>query len=149
MDTKEFHRFVAKGRSDLGVFSELTVAAECARIGMSVSRPLNGVQKGYDLIVDTDDGLVRVQVKTITTSGQVGLGHFDRAYSGETGEWYAKEVGKYDPGAFDFLAAVDRVTRAIYVVPVSDLDLSKARFTLRSDREKYRMGGNSFHLGST
>ena len=56
-----------KSTTQLGDIAELMTAAELARRGYIVSRPLtNGAP--YDLLIDTQDGIRRVQVKKASRS---------------------------------------------------------------------------------
>jgi len=144
MDNAEFQALVAKQRTELGNFSEMIVAAELFRLGFSASKPLNGTNKGYDLIVDTGTALYRIQVKTITGSGQIAIGYTKRFLEWATGSYKSIEVGKYTPESFDFAAGVDRKTREVFLIPISDLDLSKAFFSLGSKRDIYALSHLSF-----
>ncbi len=138
LDNREFNALVARQRAELGNFSEMLAAAFFFRMGYSVSKPL-GNQKGYDLILDVGDRLLRVQVKTISTVDSVPIGYRQRTIEWQTGATKFIEVGKYTSDSFDYLAAVDRNTFEVLLIPITDLDLTKAAFFLGSKREKYKM----------
>lgn len=105
-----------------GIISELIVAADATERGYFVLIPLDGGHSQYDLVVEKEGKLLRVQVKTIKLK--------DYAVSLITG-------GKrYIKGAFDYLAAVDRETRNVYWVPESDIDFSKTMVPMRG-KEAY------------
>lgn len=137
MDNHEFHRLINHQRQDVGNFSEMLVAASFFRRGGMVSKPL-GVSKGYDLIVDDGDRLVRVQVKTISTSKQIPIGWKKQTIEWETGLRKWEHVPKYTLSSFDLMAAVDRFTYEVFVIPNEDIDFSKSSFPMnKENREKY------------
>src|SRR5688572_22511690 len=107
MEDREFNQMVARSRMFTGMSSEALCIADCYSRGYVVSKPFDGVQK-YDLIVHNGVKLLRLQVKTISQSGQIPIG-----YTKYTEDTYGKGLqervlAKYDGSEFDFLAAVDR-----------------------------------------
>lgn len=137
MDNQEFNAVVARQRAELGNFSEMVAAAAFFRMGFSVSKPL-GVQKGYDLIIDTGERLVRVQVKTLSASNAAPIGWVKR--TSRDGNYYFVNIPRYTDASFDYLAAVDRRTFEVFVIPMSDLDLTRSSFYVgEPERKKYQM----------
>lgn len=140
----EFRRKVQHDRAALGAFSEFIVAADLSRHGYIVSFPSATMVK-YDLVVDTGEELLRVQVKTMTLNKmQIPTGTFkNRDFTpADYRNWKTpprrKTVRKYSTRDFDILAGVDRNTRICYYVDMSSLDLSKGYFTLDTDNlEQY------------
>jgi len=136
---REFNVQVASHRMSIGMASEMMCAADCFSRGYVVSKPLCGDSK-YDLIVDRQGVLLRVQVKTLSHSNQIPIG-YTKYYEDTYGKGsYAKSMPKYDGTEFDILAAVDRETKIVYYLPVEEVDFSKANVSLglTSDRDRYR-----------
>lgn len=143
LDNREFRSLVHAQRQQLGAFSEMIAAAELFREGAIVSKPLLEA-KGYDLVADMDGALLRVQVKTISSSNQAPLG-FSRARP----DGSRKVQLKYTDASFDWLACVDRDTREVFMVPAKDIDFSLAAFPMSSsNREKYQMSHFSLQVAN-
>lgn len=139
MDDREFYQSVGKGRVASGVSAEMYVAGALYERGYTVSKPLGGSSK-YDLIVDIQGELKRVQVKSVTSKYlQVQIGwtkYRENRYDGKGSTEYV--VRKYNDADFDILAVYHRPTKTIYYVPVESLDLAKAYFQIpQSDKERY------------
>jgi hypothetical protein len=100
-----------------GCASEMLVAARFADIGHIVCFPM--IVCPYDLIVDTGNRLVKVQVKTAylqrATVRANGYRHDRAAYIADLTGKSSKGHRRYTVGAFDYLAAV--CDTDIYVVP--------------------------------
>jgi hypothetical protein len=138
MNDREFNVLINRQRAELGVFSELLAAAYLSRAGYSVSRPLNGTQARYDLIADDGERLLRIQVKTVSSSNQVSIGFSKTVVEWETGARKIVDVPKYAPGDFDALIAVERDSKEAYFIPASDINLSKSSLYLSpAKKEKY------------
>lgn len=139
MDDREFNQSVGKNRVAVGFAAEMFVAAHMYELGYSVSRPLDGSTK-YDLIVDTGNSLVRVQVKSVGgvyIQAQIGWTVYkENIYDGRGVTSHV--VRKYKDSDFDVLAIYHKQTKLVYYVPVGELDLSKDAFQVKqADREKY------------
>jgi hypothetical protein len=135
MDNKEFYALAHQNKLSLAMFSEMTVAADLYRKGHRVSKPLDNDQK-YDLVLDKGGILQRVQVKTLSQNGyQVPLGHTSYFY--KDGSVDTKDHLKYHQGHFDVLAVVDRKTGTVYYIPSSDIDYTKANFSLAGKHAQY------------
>lgn len=126
MENAEFNSMVAFQRSMLGAFGESVVAARFYREDVPVFRPIHDNQRGYDLIVDIDGHLLRVQVKVMSTQGQAALGTVKRRW----GKWdempYA--TTSYTPNSFDVLACVDRKNLNVYCYTVDEIDFNAISF---------------------
>lgn len=104
-----------KNTTQLGDIAELMTAAELARRGYIVSRPLtNGAP--YDLIVDTDQGIRRVQIKK---AGRTPSGAW-RLMCSTSKSHRGRSPASYD-GRVDCVIAVDCETPAYYLVHGEDL----------------------------
>lgn len=139
MTDREFNQMVGKRRMSTGMAAEMAVASDLFSLGYIVSKPLDGVQK-YDLIVDKDGQLLRVQVKSSTgkyPQGWIGWTKYsENIYDGKGVT--AHVVRKYVESDFDVLAIYHVATKEIFYVPVEDLDLTKSNFSVRiGDRAKY------------
>jgi hypothetical protein len=134
MSDGEFSSTVNAQRQQLGAFSEMIAAAALFRYGAVVSKPLLEA-KGYDLIADVRGSLIRVQVKTISSSNQAPLG-FSRARP----DGSRRVMLKYTDASFDWLACVDRDTLEVFMVPARDIDFMSAAVSMsHENRHKYQM----------
>lgn len=137
MDDREFRQAVASSRVSLGMFSEMTCAADCFSRGYLVSRPLADGSR-YDLVVDRNGSLERVQVKTMSKTGSVPIGILKYKHDTYGKGVYDYTIAKYSGSEFDFLAAVDRDTKIVYYIPVVEIDFTKANVPLgKNIRERY------------
>ena len=138
LDDRDFNKSVAKDRMFLGMFAEHLTAADCYRRGYRVSRPGDG-SSVYDLIVDRHGLLTRLQVKTLSSKGQVAVGYLrysEDLYDGKGSRQYVEP--KYKSGDFDFLCFVDRDSWRVYYIPFEDIDWSKTSMSLSDEqRERY------------
>lgn len=138
MDNREFNSKIAKERMFLGMFAEYQASADCYFRGYRVLRSGDNGSK-YDIIVDRDGTLVKLQVKALSSTGQVAVGsvrYSENLYDGRGRQPFIE--AKYTISDFDYLALVDRATREVFYVPVTDIDFSKAYFTLRQgERTRY------------
>ena len=139
MDDREFSQSIAKRRTSSGFSAELFVAADLYERGYTVSKPLDGSSK-YDLVVDKDGKLFRVQVKSSTgvyIQAQIGWTKYrENVYDGKGVTEHV--IRKYNEGDFDVLAIYQRNSKTVYYVPVSDLDLSKSSFQVKqTERDRY------------
>jgi PD-(D/E)XK endonuclease len=100
-----------------GDFAELMVAADLARRGYRVAIPF-GENSDYDLVVERDDQLERVQVKSTESDGRVILVSC-RSHSLTNGK--VLRTKRYTAKTIDWLAVYDRTTSRCYYVPASEL----------------------------
>lgn len=139
MTDREFNSLVAKRRMSTGMAAEMRVAADLFSRGYTVAKPLDGIQK-YDLIIDKEGTLLKVQVKSSTgkyPQGAIGWTVYkEDIYNGKGVTQHV--VRKYNKGDFDILAIYHVLTGIVYYVPIADLDLTKASFSVKmADRDKY------------
>ena len=107
----------------VGELSEIIVAAELARAGYGVALPL-GENRRYDLIVDKDGVLSRVQVKT----GRLRYGAvLFNCYSSHTHR-SGTACRSYE-GEVDFFGVYCAELRSVYLVPIADV--ARVRGSLR------------------
>lgn len=99
-----------------GTVSELLAAKYFVENGFRVAKPITDFNE-YDLVVDFDDVLERVQVKTIYWDNSKEryliscvTSHI-RGNSRRTNKKYTKQ-------SFDSLCAVEKNTGAIYLIPI-------------------------------
>ena len=115
-----------------GLTSEYLAAAWFTSKGFTVSLPLNPFAE-YDLIVDKNDDLLRVQVKTIFFDNNKHryICNFALSHINSDG---STRIKKYDKNSFDYCAAVCREQNAIYILPIKHI-LGRRSITFYPDRE--------------
>jgi hypothetical protein len=110
-----------------GDVAELAVALDLRRRGHRVAFPY-GEDCDYDLIVDRDGSLERVQVKYSRSNGRT-LEVRTRSHSLTNGK---VRVTKYYTAAMvDWIAVYDASTSAIYYLPAAILGTGRDQLTLR------------------
>jgi hypothetical protein len=100
-----------------GVSSEYAVASELSNIGhvaIPQSRPR------YDLIVDFDSELYRVQVKTAYQTGQRNDAHVVHTHGGKY-----SDPSHYTESEFDILAIHERESMRTAYIPWTDENIKK------------------------
>lgn len=97
--------------ADVGVASEMMVAAEFAKHGFTVSFPLGGVSP-YDLIVERHGRLWRVQVKTAARQSVNTVTFHTRSSRSKRASYV---------GLVDLFAVFHPDTGSLFLIPVSDL----------------------------
>ena len=112
----------AKGDVGLGL-----VMADLLKRGFPVALPL-GEGLRYDLIVDKDDELLRVQCKASTSKAGALV-----VKCRSTSSWAGKTraTHKYTAKDIDLLAAVDLTTSEVYYIPASQLGDGLSELKLR------------------
>ena len=99
-----------------GGVAELAIAAEAAKIGVVVSRPV--VEGGrYDLLFDTDGVLLRVQCKWARRKGDVIVVHTRSTRLTPAG--YVRTT--YNPSEIDAIAAYCPDVDRCYFIPIHDV----------------------------
>ena len=110
-----------------GDTAEMMVAADLVRRGYRIAFPF-GEDADYDLIVERDERLERVQVKyTESRDGVVAVRC--RSYSLTNGR--VRQVKRYTARTIEWLAAYDRVTNCCYYVPATELGEGRSLMHLR------------------
>ena len=113
-----------------GLITELEVALKLIKMGYQVSQPLNADCK-YDFIVDVNNRLLRIQVKTahISTKTENAIQFKCRSITGHNEirtSLYSKEEVDYFATYWD---------GEVYLVPVGECSAEK---TLRLSKEVFR-----------
>ena len=117
-----------KNTTQLGDIAELMTAAELARRGYIVSRPLtNGAP--YDLLVETSSGIKRVQIKKASKSPSGAW----RLMCSTSKSHRGRSPVSYD-GKVDCVIAVDCETPTYYLMCGDDL--KQQVFYVRTDAAK-------------
>lgn len=120
--------------TQLGDIAELMTAAELARRGYVVSRPLtNGAP--YDLLVDTADGIKRVQIKK---ASPIGIGVFRIALC--SNKWHRGRTRVSYFGKVDFLVAVDIERSIFYIFGGDDLNSDELRIRIEPTLNNQKSG---------
>lgn len=105
-----------------GLITELEVALYFIKLGYSVSQPLN-VDSKYDLIIDTNQHLLRVQIKTSHLDSPNKIVFNCRSITGrkENGELKTKY---YSANEIDYFATMWE--HQCYLIPVNECSARKA-----------------------
>jgi hypothetical protein len=113
-----------KQRGDL---AELMVAADLRRRGLKVALPF-GEDWDYDLIIERDGRLERVQVKHTRSNGKVVVA---KAQSHSLTNGKVRTTKRYTAEMIDWLAVYDATTERCYYIPAQELGEGVSRITLR------------------
>jgi hypothetical protein len=111
----------------LGDLAELAVAADLKGRGHRVCFPF-GEDADYDLVVDREGVLERVQVKYGRSRG-VRLEVRCRSHSLTNGK--VRRTKRYTARTIDWLAVYDASTRRCFYVPAAELGEGRSLLTLR------------------
>ena len=107
-----------------GAIAEVAITKVAVEIGVVVSRPVQDA--AYDLILDLQDRLVRVQCKWAVVSGDVVTIRCRRCRRGPEGFIHRG----YDHGEIDAIAAYCLELDACYLLPL-ELSVERAAVSLR------------------
>ncbi|HVE68654.1 MAG TPA: group I intron-associated PD-(D/E)XK endonuclease [Solirubrobacteraceae bacterium] len=110
-----------------GDLAELMVAADIVRQGHRIALPW-GEDNDYDLIVDRDGHLERVQVKHARSDGTTIVVRC-RSHSLTNGR--VRRTKHYTAATIDWLAVYDATTAQCYYVPASELGEGRSMIHLR------------------
>jgi hypothetical protein len=110
-----------------GDLAELMVAADLRRKGYKVAIPF-GEDWYYDLIIERDGRLERVQVKYAESDGAVLM---VRCLSHSLTNGKVRHTKKYTASTIDWLAVYDRFTDRCYYIPAAELGEGKSLIHLR------------------
>lgn len=117
-----------------GDIAELMAAAELAKRGYIVSRPLtNGAP--YDLLVDTDEGIKRIQVKKANPFENGSL----RVVLCSN-KWHRGRTRISYHGRVDYLIAVDTDSGKYYIFGGDDLKSDELRIRLTPTMNNQKAG---------
>ena len=110
---------------DVGLRSETAVLATLVRLGYDVLVP-HGTNHRYDLVVDTDDGFIRIQCKTGVHRDGVVIFRSQSVRSNTRGALVRTYVGE-----IDFFAVHSPVSGQVFMVPCDET--TRRHTTLRFD----------------
>jgi hypothetical protein len=111
----------------LGDSAELAVALDLRRRGYRVSFPY-GEDCAYDLVVDRDGVLERVQVKHTRSDGEVVI---VRCRSQSLTNGKVRVTKRYTAKTIDWLAVYDATTGCCFYVPAGELAGGRSELRLR------------------
>jgi PD-(D/E)XK endonuclease len=117
-------------RKEKGDLAELMVACDLRLRGCRIAIPF-GEESDYDLVVDREGRLERVQVKYVESDGRI-ITVQCRSNSLTNGK--VRRIKRYTPAMIDWIAVYDRTTDACYYVPASELGDGRDTLTLRLAR---------------
>jgi hypothetical protein len=111
-----------------GDLAELKVACDLRRRGYEVAIPF-GEESSYDLVVDRDGRLERVQVKYANRGNRSAIDV--QCYSMTIVDGKVRSRTPYTEKSIDWLAVYDAVTDQCFYIPAHELGEGRAGFTLR------------------
>lgn len=115
---------------NVGDYSEALVRLDLLKRGYIVAN-VEGDNAPYDLIVDKNGELLRVQVKARTpVAGKLGVELYTMVYDSTQSTNNRSKQKKYSEASFDWIAVVDISTETIYYVPMDEV-CRYSQFTLR------------------
>ena len=115
-----------------GEMAELIFVVKAASMGFAVCKPY-GDSEPYDLVVEENGRLLRIQVKSVFTSTRWG-------YSVAVARKRLRHHIRYSPQEIDFIAAYVVPHDAWYIVPVSEI-VNCIHIRLYPEGTKKRDGG--------
>jgi prevent-host-death family protein len=118
--------FVVADRNQKGNAAELAIAAEAARLNLSVLKPLTEHER-YDLVLGIGGRLLRVQCKWGGSDGEVIQVQLTSSCHSPTRGYVRKT---YAPDEVDAIAVYCDATRKCYLLPIEIID-GRGRLTLR------------------
>lgn len=129
---------MAINSSSVGSAAEFAVAVAAMEYGFPVSQPL-GCYAHYDLIVDVNHTLIKVQVKSIFKN----RGGFNCASSRTIRNRSRYETIKYSAHDFDFAALYLKEKKEIFIVPFDVFTFSKTFYLSKKGHTLYK---DAWHL---
>jgi hypothetical protein len=114
-------------RKQKGDLAELRVACDLRDRGYRIAIPF-GEESDYDLIIDRDGFLERVQVKYTESDGVV-IEVNCRSNSLTNGK--VRSIKRYTAEMIDLLAVYDRTSDRCYYIPATELGEGRDHFSLR------------------
>lgn len=129
--------------NSIGDISEATITARLLQIGYVVLIPYGGNQR-YDLIIEDLDGhLWRIQCKTASINASSTILTFNTSIRNVTGK--NRQLRHYR-GQCDYFAAYNAEIDRVYLVPVSDVGITRAHLRLtppkNGNQQEYRMASD-------
>ena len=119
-------------RKQKGDLAELMVACDLRRRGYKLAIPY-GEDSDYDLIIERDGRLERVQVKHTESDGRVVS---VKCCSHSLTNGHVRSTKRYTAATIDWLAVYDRTTDCCYYIPASELGDGRRELRLRIARAR-------------
>jgi hypothetical protein len=116
-----------------GEMAELIFVIKAASLGFAVSKPY-GDSEAYDLVIEEDGRLLRIQVKSAFTTVRWGYSVAVARHR------LRRNAVRYSAKEIDFVAAYIAPHDAWYIVPVGEI-VSRAHIRLYPEGTKKRDGG--------
>jgi len=114
-------------RKQRGDLAELMIACDLLRRGYKLAFPY-GEDSDYDLVMEREGKLERVQVKQTESNGAVIT---VKCCSHSLTNGRVRETKRYTAATIDWLAAYDRTTDRCYYIPASELGDGRRELLLR------------------
>jgi hypothetical protein len=105
-----------------GEWAELQFMAKAAKFGLRILKPW-GEMARYDMVIDNDGRLVRVQIKSTMSKRSGGLYYLCNLRTGNVKKSYQK-------GEFDFVAAYVIPLDVWFIIPAGAVVTGKSRAIL-------------------
>jgi hypothetical protein len=125
-DLRRYVRPIA-WRKKLGEMAELAIAADLSARGYRIAIPY-GEDSDYDLIVERDGHLERVQVKYVRSEGVLAEAN---CYSNSLTNGKVIRKKRYTALTIDWLAVFDASTGRCFYVPASELGEGRSSISIR------------------
>lgn len=113
--------------TELGDLGKGKILADLLSRGVKVAIPISEDLR-YDLVIDRDGKLERMQCKATVSDGQV-LAVKCRSTSSWAGK--TRNTHKYTASDVDWIAVYDQTTESVYYVPSSELGKGRTELRLR------------------
>jgi len=121
-----------------GQIAELMVSVKLMEMGWKVLKPLSENSR-YDLVAEKDGKFIRTQVKYVTpTRGILDIN------CKSSNNW---SILRYTPKEIDVLAVFNPISREIYFIPVSKLNISTIKLRIepaKNNQQKRIRFANDF-----
>jgi hypothetical protein len=118
---------------DIGDIAETKVLAELIEQGYAVSIPYGDNQR-YDLLVDDDGEIHRVQVKNGAMEDGCVRFECKTAYTDHNGE---RKYHSYDSSEIDAYAVWSSEQQSVYWIPIEDAGSSAMRLRVEDTLDRY------------
>lgn len=107
--------------------AELAIAADLCARGYRILFPY-GEDSDYDLAIERDEKLERVQVKYVFSDGRIVMA---KCYSHSLTNGSVRRTKRYTAATIDWLAVFDGNTGRCFYIPASELGEGRSSVTLR------------------
>lgn len=125
-----------------GIIIELIAQQYLILQGYTISKPIDQTSCEYDMIIEKDSKMLRVQVKSIfwdTSNQRYYCSLITSHRKGNEGKYLTK---KYTENSFDLLIAIEIETESIYCIPIQEIvDLRGILLYPKPDFQVYKNCG--------